>query len=310
MTVKSSCTCSEQSTCSCYVHLCSACAPPSSGYDCLSLCELTTPAELMDANMEAWSHSPKDVTSSLHIHLHKEDADPSIVNLSYEAGFKEQLMNSEDAPSSCSLVGALNFSPSEFLGFLTVEDPKLQCPTYTSTPVCSLKHSTSSYYENSCLHGNTVTPSDITETIRDLWTSAPQTPTPLKISNSQDEVVSVCLSRTMKAEGDVRSVNPNSQLSASSSEEASVLQVQGESLLSSILQVQSGSQGQGQSSSVSFDGQLEVLWCEQPVDELQAPEDPAPALTPLQLSDLQVVIFGRTDDQVSLTEQARLYVEL
>ncbi|XP_034468739.1 transcriptional activator Myb-like isoform X11 [Hippoglossus hippoglossus] len=274
MTVDSSCTFSKQSSCSCYVHLCHACAPPSSGYDSLSLYELTTPAELIEANMETWSHSPKDVTSSVHLHLHREDADPSIINLSYEAGFREQLMNSEDAASSCSLVGALNFSPSEFLGFLTVEDLKLQCPAFTSTPICSLKHSTSTYYDNSCLHGNTVTPSDITETIRDLWTSAPQTPTPLKISNSQDEV-------------------------------------RGESLLSSIqpFQVQSGPQGQGQSGSVTFDRQLEVLWCEQPVDELKSPGGPTPTLTPLQLSDLQVVIFGRTEDQVRLTEQARLYVE-
>ena len=49
MTVDSSCTSSKQSTCSCYVHLCHACVPPSSGYDSLSLYELTTPAKLIEA---------------------------------------------------------------------------------------------------------------------------------------------------------------------------------------------------------------------------------------------------------------------
>ncbi|XP_062260069.1 uncharacterized protein LOC133968185 [Platichthys flesus] len=266
MTVDSSCTFSKQSTCSCYVHLCHACAPPSSGYDSLSLYELTTPAEMTEANLETWSHSPKEAPSSVHLHLHREEDDPSVINLSYDAGFREQLMISEDTASSCSLVGALNFSPSEFLGFLTVEDLKLPRPAFTPPP-----HSTGPYYDTSRLLCSAVTPSDVTETIRDLWTSAPQTPTPLKIS--QDEV-------------------------------------RGESLLSSIqlFQVQSGPQGQGQSGSVTFDRQLEVLWCEQPVDELKPPGAP-PTLAPPQLSDLQVVTFGRTEDQVILTEQARLYVE-
>ncbi|CAB1453158.1 unnamed protein product [Pleuronectes platessa] len=126
MTVDSSCTFSKQSTCSCYVHLCHACAPPPSGYDSLSLYELTTPAEMIEANMETWSHSPKEAPSSVHLHLHREEADPSVISLSYDAGFREQLMISEDTASSCSLVGALNFSPSE-VKTSCVSDVSLTC---------------------------------------------------------------------------------------------------------------------------------------------------------------------------------------
>ncbi|GLD68968.1 transcriptional activator Myb-like isoform X1, partial [Lates japonicus] len=110
--------------------------------------------------------------------------------------------------------------------------------------------------------------------------------------------------------------------------------VQGESLLSSVLQVQaeSGSvqqQVQEESSSASevhresssfpgceefgcfpLDGQVEVWWCQQPLGYLHSPECPAYRLNPFELSgELQVVMFGKTDDQLSLTEQARLYVE-
>ncbi|XP_040002089.1 transcriptional activator Myb-like [Xiphias gladius] len=344
---ESSCTSSEPSMCRrhrSHAQRCSTCVPASSsGYDSsLSACELTAPTELMEAlnqtssqNVETWNRSPKEVTSSLPTCLYREDADPSVVDLSrtYVAGMKEQLMNSEDGASfvdsSCSrtgLVGALSFSPSEFFSLCGVEDLKLQRPALTSTPVCALKHSNDTNQDDSCLHYSnnfaTQTPTEIREKIRALWMSDPQTPTPLKIHNSSQDEVSVCASRKVNLTWEERSVDPDSQQSSSSSE------VQGESLLSSILQVQAESsavsQGQGESSSVQqqvqeesssvlgcfpLDGQVEVWWCPQPVGYLHS-QCPAYRLNPFELSgELQVVIFGRTDDQMSLTEQARLYVE-
>lgn len=74
------------------------------------------------------------------------------------------------------MLGALTFSPSEvktqrcrfavcpdvkmtcpsvcpqFFSLCAVEDLKLQRPALTSTPVCSLKHSTNTGQEESCLH--------------------------------------------------------------------------------------------------------------------------------------------------------------
>ncbi|XP_040912190.1 myb-related protein A-like [Toxotes jaculatrix] len=336
---ESSCSSSRQSMSQCHcsrAHLCSACVPTSSsGYDsCLSLCELTAPAELTETNTEAWSRSPKEVTSSLPTCLHREHADPPTIDLSrsYVAGMKEQLMN--NSGSSCSrssLVGALSFSPSEFLGLCGDEDLKLQCPALTSTPVCSLKHSTNTNQDNSCLHCShfsTQTPTETREGTGALWMSAPQTPTPLKISGTSQDEVSVCLSRMMNLTWAERSMDPDSQQSGSSSE------VQGESLLSSILQVQAESssvqqQVQEKSSSASefhpecsyapgceefgcfpLGVQVEVWWCQQPAGYLHSPECPAYRLNPFELSsDLQVLMFGKTDDQISLTEQARLYVE-
>ncbi|XP_070774757.1 transcriptional activator Myb-like [Enoplosus armatus] len=322
---ESGCSSSDQSMCGHHInhaHLCGVCVPASSGHDSsLSMRELTAPVELMET----------------------------------VAGMKEQLVDSEggasfmDSTSSWSrsnMLRALSFSPSEFFSLCAVEDLKLQHPALTSTPVCSLKHSTNTS-QDSCLHCShkqlTQTPSEIAESIRALWTSAPQTPTPLKTSSSSRDEVSVCLSEERRAE-------PDSQQSSSSSE------VQGESLLSSILQVQgesrstsevqresssvsqdqgesssiqqqvqressSVSQDQGESSSIQqqgceefgcfpLEGQMEVWWCRQPVGYLHSPECPAYRLNPFELSgDLQVVMFGKTDDQMSLTEQARLFVE-
>ncbi|XP_018534538.1 myb-related protein B isoform X2 [Lates calcarifer] len=158
---ESSCTSSEQSARRhhrSHGYLCPACVPASSsGYDSsLSMCELTAPVELMEATSDTWSHSPKEVTSSLPTCQYREDVDPSVIDLShsYVAGVKEQLINSEDGASSCSrasLVGALSLSPSELFSLCGVEDLKLQGPALTSTPVCSLKHSTNTQ-DDSCLH--------------------------------------------------------------------------------------------------------------------------------------------------------------
>lgn len=87
-------------------------------------------------------------------------------------------MESSSSWSRTSLVGALTFSPSEvrirswslsdpdylhlksltlgvsvqFFGVVGVEDLKLQRPALTSTPVCSVKHSTNTKQDDSCLH--------------------------------------------------------------------------------------------------------------------------------------------------------------
>ncbi|XP_038575086.1 transcriptional activator Myb-like isoform X2 [Micropterus salmoides] len=343
---ESSCTSSDLSMCgrhSSHAHLCSVCVPASSsGYDSsLSMCELTAPVELMEENPETWSRGPQEVTSSLSTCLYKDAADPSVINLSrsYVAGLKEQLVNSEDGASCMdatsswsrgSMLGALTFSPSEFLSLCGVEDLKLQRPALTSTPVCSLKHPPTGSQDDSCLHcsHSSQTPSEIRDRIRVLCRSTPQTPTPLKTHSSIQDEVSVCSSRMMNLTWEERSADPDSQQSSSSSE------VQGESLLSSILQVQREtspiSQDQRETRSIQqqvqresgsvlgckefgcfpLEGQMEVWWCQQPVGYLHSPECPAYKLNPFELSgDLQVVMFGKTEDQVSLTEQARLYVE-
>ncbi|XP_044075509.1 myb-related protein B-like isoform X2 [Siniperca chuatsi] len=343
---ESSCASSDQSVCgrhSSHAHLCSICVPASSsGYDSsLSMCELTAPAELME-NPETWSRGLKEVTSSLSTCLYRDDVDPSVIDLSrsYAAGVKEQLGNSEDGAfmdsssswSRSTALGALTFSPSEFLSLCGVEDLKLQRPALTSTPVCSLKHPASSAQDDSCLHCShahaTQTPTEIRERIRALWMSAPQTPTPLKTGGGGLDEVSVCSSRMMNLTWE----DPDSQQSGSSSE------VQGESLLSSILQVQresrstsevqresrstsqvqresssvsqvqressSVSQDQGESSSIQqqvqressfvlgceefgcfpLEGQMEVLWCQQPVGYLHSPECPAYRLNPFEIA--------------------------
>ncbi|KAM7379885.1 hypothetical protein PAMP_005401 [Pampus punctatissimus] len=290
------------------------------------------------------------------------------------AGMKEQLMSSDDGVSILdsiwsrnSLVpSAFSFSPSEYFSLCGVEDLKLQQPTLASTPVCSLKHSSYSQ-DGSCLHcshtQSTQTPMEIRKKIRAFWMSAPHTPTPLKINSSSSQAeVSVCSSRMMNLAWEEQSVDADSQQSSSSSQTVrppvqepsmnrsqlmqlltSVLQVQGESLLSPIQQVHressstsevqtessSTSEVQTESSSTSevqtesslvlgceefgcfpLDGQVEVWWCQQPVNYQPSPECPTFRLNPLELSgELQVVMFGKTDDQVSLTEQARLYTE-
>ncbi|XP_034535107.1 aggrecan core protein-like isoform X1 [Notolabrus celidotus] len=108
-----------------------------------------------------------------------------------------------------------------------------QRPGLTSTPVCSLKHSANSSQDTSCLHCShsktQQTPSEIRDRIRVMMMSAPQTPTPLKTSRgSHMEGSAGSTMRTVKDPG----VDSDSQQSSSSSE------VQGESLLIPIKQVQ------------------------------------------------------------------------
>ncbi|XP_034410644.1 transcriptional activator Myb-like isoform X3 [Cyclopterus lumpus] len=402
---ESSCSSSDQTK---HAHLCSVYGPASSsGYSSsLSMCELTTSAELMELNTGAWSCGPNQVSTCLF----KEEADPSVMDLSYVAGMKEQLVNREEGTSFTT--GTLTFSPSELLSLYGVEDLKLQRPALTSTPICSLKHSTNTKKALSCLHCSH-TSSETRDPVTASWTPAPETPTPLKINNkSQDEVQEESLlSSILQVQGSSRSVSQDQEESGVQGESSFGLQVQGESSSglqdqgessfglqdqgessfglqdqgessfglqdqgeysfglqdqgessfglqvqeesSFGLQVQeesssglqdqgessfgllvqgessSGSHDQGESSfgiqvhressSVSgceefgcfpLDRQMEVWWCQQPVSYLHSPECPANRPNPFELSgDLQLVMFGKTEDQMSVTEQARLYAE-
>ncbi|KAM4551894.1 uncharacterized protein PAE49_015490 [Odontesthes bonariensis] len=151
------------------------------------------------------------------------------------------------------------------------------------------------------------TPSEVQQKVRALLRSAPETPTPLRIREGQNQVSLIW---------EEKSADPDSQHSGSSFE------VQGESLLSSILQVQEGSSsvqqlvqeqsgstsaGPGRSGSCSEDfgcfplaGQVEVWWSQQPAKHQDSPRCPAHMTNPFELSgELQVVMFGKTDDQLS-----------
>ncbi|XP_051250371.1 myb-related protein B-like [Dicentrarchus labrax] len=279
----SSSTSSDQSMCGCqsnHAYLCPACVPASSsGYDSsLSVCELTALVELTDAHTETWSRGPQEVTSSLSTCLYRDPADPSVIDL----------------------------TRSYFIGLCDIDDLKLQRPVLTSTPVCSLKHATSTNQDqDSCLHCSHTsrTPEEIRQRIRELLTSAPRTPTPLKISSQHE--VSVCSGRMMNLTWEEQSVHPDIQQSSSSSE------VQGESLLSSIQRESCSVPGCEEFGCFLLEGQGDVWWCPQSVDYTNSPECPANRTNPFeQLSgELQVVMYGKTDDQMSLTEQARLYVE-
>ncbi|KAF3698503.1 Transcriptional activator Myb Proto-oncogene c-Myb [Channa argus] len=312
---ESSCASSEHSMCRhdhSHAQLCS-------GYDSSqSMCELMAPAEPMEV-----------------------------------AGVKEQLIKrmdddtlqeSSSSWTRTSMEGALNFSHSELFSLCGLEDLKVHHPALTSTPMGSLKHSSSTTRDDSCLHCyyslNTKTPTEIREKITVLQTSASQTPTPLKTDSSSQNEVSVCLGRIKNLTWKDNGADPESQRSNSSSSS----EIQGESLLSSTLQVHpaeysSLTQVQAQSNSVQqqfqdcssnaeiqresrsmqdcedfgclpLDGQLDVWWCQQSTGYLHSPECPAYTLNPFELSsELQEVMFGKTDDQMSLTEQARLYVE-
>ncbi|XP_036940175.1 myb-related protein B-like isoform X4 [Acanthopagrus latus] len=305
---ESSCTSTHQSD---HTHLYSSSVPASSsGY------------HSSVSNSDTWSCEPQEVTSAAS--TSREDSELSVTDLSRSyvreqtpevAGVTEQLKagdgaSCKDSTSSWSRTqGAVSFSPSEFFSLCAVDDLKLQRPIFTSTPVCSFKHSTNNNCD-SCLHcsSSSQTLSEITE----LLTAAPPTPTPLK-SSSQDEV-SVCWSRLINLLWDEQSVHPDSQQSSSSSE------VQGESLLSSILQVQTQSSSVQQTESgcvlgceefgcFPLEGQVEVWWCQQSVSQ-HSPDCPAYRPKPFEVNEeLQVVMFGRTDDQMSVTEQARLYAE-
>ncbi|XP_033976765.1 myb-related protein B-like [Trematomus bernacchii] len=268
--------------------LCSGDPPASSsGYSSsLSMCELTAPVELMEASVETWSCG-QEVSSSLS-GLYREDGHQSVMDLSrsYVLGLREQLgSSSQDAAcfmdasswSRGSMGGALSFSPSELFSLCGVEDLKSQRPVLTSTPVCARKHPSSPSQQEGSLTCSSRTPAETRERIRALWMSAPQTPTPLKISRKGPDQVSVCPSRGTNPSWEERSVDPDSQQSSSSSE------VQGESLLSSILQVQRGSvprcEGFG---CLPLDGQLGVWWCQQSVGYLHSPECPSYRKNPFE----------------------------
>ncbi|CAI5677123.1 unnamed protein product [Oreochromis niloticus] len=321
-------------------HLCS------SSTGSLSTSRPAASVDLMEASLETWSYDSKEVTSSLKqppallpVCPHRNDGHPSIVGLkeSCVAGMKDQELNGEDDCSSrswsrSSQMGALNFSPSEFFSLCAADKLKLQCPPLTSTPVCALLHPIQQE-EEACPHcsSSTQTPPEIREKVRVSLISAPQTPTPLKISASPGEV-SVSSSLTMTLMWEDRSVDPDSQQSGSSSEvrrssltclavtvdRLKATQVQGESLLTSILDVQvdpaSAQQQQVQAEcGFSLDtppskSGLDVWWSQ--VGCLDSPECPTHTTNPFELSgELQVVLFGQTEDQMIVTEQARLFME-
>ncbi|XP_013870107.1 myb-related protein B [Austrofundulus limnaeus] len=197
--------------CGSSAHLCSACVPaPSSGYSSsLSIGKMAVssdPTEMM------WSCDPQEVMSlsddplvTLSDCLLKEDFDLSIMDLSrtYVPGVKEQLLSTDEEPCSSSssfwnrssMMEAVMSSPSQVFGLCGVDELKFQRPSLTSTPVCSLKHS-SSRQDSRCVHCSlsSRTPSETREKIKALLMSAPQTPTPLKISDWKDEVRQLVIS--------------------------------------------------------------------------------------------------------------------
>ncbi|XP_047223052.1 transcriptional activator Myb-like isoform X3 [Girardinichthys multiradiatus] len=338
-------------------HLCSAWVPASySGCSSsVSMCKQEASTDLKEMkssssqNLEAWSCEIQEMTSHSN-HPSESLADclliddsQSVMDLSrsYDTAVKEQLMNTDDGASfldssweRSSMMEAAVFSQSEVFSLSAADELNFQRPALTSTPLCSLKHNMGSHQNACCMHCSlsTRTPAKIQEKIRVLLSLAPQTPTPLKITDE----VAACSRRIMNLTGGERSSDPDSQHSSSSSE------VHGESLLSSILQSQnrssSVSQVQGGSGSgqqkvqrqsgsevpalsgfvppcdefecFPLDEQVEVWWGQQNGPNPGSPECPTYRTNPFEVSgELQVVMFGRTEDQASLTQQARLYVE-
>ncbi|XP_035988896.1 uncharacterized protein LOC118561106 isoform X2 [Fundulus heteroclitus] len=197
-------------------------------------------------------------------------------------------LDSSSSWETSSMMEAAVFSPPEVFSLSCVEELNFQRPALTSTPLCSLKHSEVGHQDACCAHCSlsSRTPANIQQKIRALLALAPQTPTPLKISGCQEEGAA-CSRRTTLTGGERRR-HPDSQESSSGSE------VQGESLLSSILK----------------DEQLEVWWDQQQGPTQESPEGTTYRTNPFEVSsELQVVMFGKTEDQASLTQQARLYVE-
>ncbi|XP_074543955.1 uncharacterized protein LOC141803835 [Halichoeres trimaculatus] len=348
---ESSCTSKDQSRLhNNQEHLCSICVPASSDCDLsLSMCELTVPTELMEEvscqSPEDWSTGPQEAASSLSCCLFRDQSDLSVLALStsYVAGFQKQLLNFEgEALLDCSsptwirnyTQGAL--SPSEFPS-LCCEDLMVPGPAHTSTPVGSPTHSSHKNQEDVCVHcsltttttttsttstistissssSSSVTPPELRERIRLILQSAPQTPTPLKVSrDSQKEGSPVTMT---SQRGGQPSTHPNSRSSSSS-------EVQGESMLFCIQQVsqvqeesRAVSQVQGEASFVPLceelgcfllGGQVEVCWCQQAV--AGPPLCPADTLNPFESGELQQGLFIKTDDQRSWSEQVQLHME-
>ncbi|KAJ0012211.1 hypothetical protein NQD34_013186 [Periophthalmus magnuspinnatus] len=158
------------------------------------------------------------------------------------------------------------------------------------------------------------TPAELRERIRALLMSILQTPTPLKALPPEQECEETSAQREQS----------NSQQSTGSCSE-----VLGLSLLGSKqLQLDAGSgpcsvpvsSGSSRSHRMSpgsedlgcfpLEGGQEVWWCQPPVGYQHSPECPTFKLSPFRLSgELQVVMFGKTDDQVSVTDQARFYIK-
>ncbi|XP_041659596.1 uncharacterized protein LOC121520290 [Cheilinus undulatus] len=347
---ESSCTASDQSVGRLHSnqsHLCCHCGPNSSGYDSpLSMCELTAPAELMEEatsqNQESWSCGRKDVTLTLSSSMYRDKPDPSVMDLSrtYVVGLKEQLVSRDcgtSVPESISWLknsthGALISSPSEFLSLCGLDDLKFQCPALTSTPVCVLKQSSSREQTDS-----SQTPPEITEKIRLLLMSAPQTPTPLKNHrNSQDQVQGeslISLVHEVHAEsssllqedaGVLVEVQTESGSTTAAREELGGVELDNVMLngvehgrlelgglgLDGVLlaDVEQGSveSGHEEPGCLLLEGQIEVWWSQQSGGHLHLPDGLDHREQTEQFHD---VMFGKTDDQKSLTEQARLYVE-
>ncbi|XP_059215931.1 uncharacterized protein LOC131993882 [Centropristis striata] len=146
----------------------------------------------------------------------------------------------------------------------------------------------------------------------------------VQIESSSLQQVQGESSSTQQVQGESSSIQQvqgeSSSLQQVQGESNSLQQVQGES--SSLQQVQGESnslqQVQGEFSSVPGceefgcllrDGPTEWL-CQQPVGFLHSPECPAYILNSFKLNDeLQLVMFGMTEDQMSMTEQARRLME-
>ncbi|KAM8849196.1 uncharacterized protein AB9W97_021009 [Spinachia spinachia] len=283
---ESSCSSSEQTN---HAHLRPVCVPASSSSysSSLSMCELTASVELMEATPDVTSSQnscgPQEVTSCLD----RQEAQPSVMDLSrsYVAG-----MNHEDGGSFISTT----FSPSELLSLCAVDDLKLLHPALTSTPDRSLKASSSTAWDQWYLHCSQAS-SETSDAMRGLWTLAPQTPTPLKVRRRERGQGESLLSSILQVQGE------------SSSD---LLDREHSSLASGVQRESSVVPGCEEFGCFPLDGQMEVWWCQQPVGYLHSPECPAYRRNPFELSgELQLLMFGKTEDQMSVTEQARLYVE-
>ncbi|KAM6920655.1 uncharacterized protein PEZ65_012577 [Lycodopsis pacificus] len=272
---ESSCSSSGQTN---PAHLCYVCVPASSsGYGfSLSMCELTASVELMEAN--TWSCGPKEVTSS-------------------------DFLRDQGQCASAVDAGPSNTDPAEDQQQEPGRGSKNKQPVCCSS---SHVHTISTFRESSAIVRASVhrLEADGTEWKR-LWIPVEPWPSSNETSDLRVRTHHTCWTSVLQVQG----------------ESSSGLQVQGESSSGLLVQGESSSglQVQGESSSVlgcedfgcfPLDGQEEVLWCQQPVGYLHSPECPAYRMNPFELNaELQLLMFGKTDDQLSLTEQARLYVE-
>lgn len=289
--------------------LCSTCTPscptctPSDLDSSLSVGELSMPLELMDVNT-VWNHSPNEVTSSVKQPMGSEDCDASMLEWS-----RSLIAGINCDHNTNNLLGAL-LSPSQLLSVCSVDDLKLR-PALTSTPLCPRKQRGTQeepHSEDSCQE----TPSELREKIRTLLMSAPLTPTPLRRTTLTEQRGGPPDIQRGGPTDTRRGGSTDSQQSASSTSE-----VGGLSLIQSDPAAapapacsQKDCQGCEELGCFPLDGgQVEVWWC-QPVGYLHSPKCSTYKLSPFEVNgELQVVMLGKTDDQMSLTEQARVYIE-